>query len=73
MDEAIPSAAAIKTTKATQAWNPFIKLDFELSHSPGVANATGTVITKPNETKTNKAVKAVIIFILQKFLYRWSK
>jgi hypothetical protein len=36
------------------------KVTFELSHSPGVANATGTVTTKPNEIKTNKAVKAVI-------------
>jgi hypothetical protein len=33
------------------------------THSPGVANATGTVTTKPNEIKTNKAVKAVIISI----------
>jgi hypothetical protein len=41
----------------------------ELSHSPGVANATGTVTTKPNEIKTNKAVKAVIISIFRKFLY----
>lgn len=72
MDEAIPSAAAIKKTNATQAWNPFIKLFFELSHSPGVANATGTVITKPNETKTNKAVNAVIIVIFIKFLCWWS-
>jgi hypothetical protein len=28
-----------------------------------VANATGTVTTKPNESKTNKSVKAVIITI----------
>jgi hypothetical protein len=33
----------------------------------GVANATGTVTTKPNEIKTNKAVKAVIINILKIF------
>jgi hypothetical protein len=45
----------------------FCKLPFELSHSPGVANATGTVTTKPNEIKTNKAVKAVIISILENF------
>ena len=53
----IPSAAAIITTRTTQAWNPFVKVSFEFSHSPGVAKATGTVTTKPNEIKTNKAVK----------------
>jgi hypothetical protein len=36
--------------------------------TPGVAKATGTVTTKPNEIKTNKAVKAVIINILKNFL-----
>jgi hypothetical protein len=53
--------------KSYQAWIPFVKLPFELSHSPGVANATGTVTTKPNEIKTNKAVKAVIISIFRNF------
>jgi hypothetical protein len=47
----------------------FVKLSFEFSHSPGVAKATGTVITKPNETKTNIVVKAVIINLFKKFLY----
>ena len=65
----MPSAAAITITRTTQAWKPFVKLAFEFSHSPGVASATGTVITKPNEIKTNKAVKAVIISIFRKFLY----
>jgi len=65
----MPSAPAIIITRATQAKKPFVKLSLELSHSPGVASATGTVITKPNEIKTNKAVKAVIISIFRKFLY----
>jgi hypothetical protein len=68
----MPSAAAIKATRLTQAWKPFVKLSFDVSHSPGVARATGTVTTKPNEIKTNKAVKAVIINIFEKFLYRRS-
>ena len=62
--DAIPSAAAITITRLTHAWKTLLKLLFEFSHSPGVANATGTVTTKPNEIKTNKAVKAVIINIL---------
>jgi hypothetical protein len=45
-----------------------LKLSFEVSHSPGVANATGTVTTKVNEIKTNKAVNAVIINIFKVFL-----
>ena len=65
----MPSNAAITTTKDTQAWKPFVMLSFELSHSPGVAKATGTVTTKPNEIKTNKAVNRVIISIFKKFLY----
>ena len=60
----MPSAAAIIITRPTHAWKIRLKLSFELSHSPGVAKATGTVTTKPNEIKTNKAVKAVIINIL---------
>ena len=66
----MPSAAAITITRLTQAWKILLKLPFELSQSPGVAKATGTVTTKPNEIKTNKAVKAVIINIFEKFLYR---
>ena len=66
----MPSAAAIKITRLIQAWKTFVKLSFDASHSPGVAKATGTVITKPNEIKTNTAVKAVIINIFEKFLYR---
>ena len=66
----MPSAAAIKITRLIQAWKTFVKLSFDVSHSPGVAKATGTVTTKPNEIKTNKAVKAVIINIFEKFLYR---
>jgi len=48
-------------TKPTQTLKMFVKLSFELSHSPGVAKATGTVTTNPNETKTNTDVNAVII------------
>ena len=66
----MPSNAAITITRLTHAWKTRLKLPFEDSHSPGVANATGTVTTKPNEIKTNKAVKAVIINIFEKFLYR---
>ena len=65
----MPSAAAITRTRVTQAWKPFVNWSFEFSHSPGVAKATGTVTTKPNEIKTNKAVKAVIISIFKKFFY----
>jgi cytoskeletal protein CcmA (bactofilin family) len=63
------SAAAIASTRKIHPWKPFVKLSFEFSHSPGVAKATGTVITKPNETKTNIVVKAVIINLFKKFLY----
>ena len=59
----MPSAAAITITRLTHAWKTLLKLVFDSSHSPGVANATGTVTTKPNESKTNKSVKAVIITI----------
>ena len=41
-----------------------LKLVLETSHSPGVANATGTVTTKPNEIKTNTAVNKVIIIYI---------
>ncbi len=61
----MPSAAAIANTRTIQAWKILLKLSFELSHSPGVANATGTVTTKANEIKTNKAVNAVIINIFK--------
>jgi hypothetical protein len=63
----MPSKAAITPTRPTQALKNVSNLFFELSHSPGVAKATGTVTTKPNEIKTNKAVKAVIINILKNF------
>jgi hypothetical protein len=59
----MPSAAAITITRPTHAWKALVKVLFDASHSPGVANATGTVITKPKEMKTNRATKAVIIDI----------
>ena len=52
--------AAITRTRLTQIWKKRLKVGFDASHSPGVANATGTVTTKPNEIKTNTATKAVI-------------
>ena len=54
---------AITNTKPIQALKKLVKLSFELSHSPGVANATGTVTTNANESKTNKSVNKVIINI----------
>ncbi|KYK21327.1 hypothetical protein AYK24_09235 [Thermoplasmatales archaeon SG8-52-4] len=57
----MPSAAAITITRLTHAWKALVKVLFDASHSPGVAKATGTVITKPNEMKTNIATNAVII------------
>ena len=45
----IPSVVAITATRKTQTWKPLLNVDLEASHSPGVANATGTVTTKPNE------------------------
>jgi uncharacterized membrane-anchored protein YjiN (DUF445 family) len=65
----IPSAAAIANTKTIQAWKILLKLSFELSHSPGVAKATGTVTTRANDIKTNKAVNAVIINFVEVCLY----
>ena len=65
----MPSAAAIIITSPTQAWKALVNVLFDASHSPGVANATGTVTTKPNEMKTNKATNAVIIDIFRNFLY----
>ena len=63
----MPSAAAITRTRLTHAWKALLKVLFEASHSPGVARATGTVTTKPNEMKTNIATKAVIINIFETF------
>jgi hypothetical protein len=63
-DVAIPSTVAIASTKPTHARKNKLKSIFEFSHSPGVAKATGTTTTKPKESRTNKAVKAVIIAIL---------
>ena len=57
-------------TSKTQIWKNRLKLVLETSHSPGVANATGTVTTKPNEIKTNTAVnKVIIIYIYLKIFY----
>ena len=64
----MPSAAAITITRNTQIWNPLLNLLLETSHSPGVANATGTVTTKPNEIKTSRATNRVIIYIFKNFL-----
>jgi hypothetical protein len=61
----MPSAAAIANIKTTQARKILLKLSLELSHSPGVAIATGTVIIKVNEIKTNKAVNTVVINIFK--------
>ena len=63
MEEVIPSAVAITNTRPTHALKMLLKFSFELSHSPGVAKATGTVITNANEIKTNKTVNKVIINI----------
>ena len=59
----MPSAAAITITRKTQIWKNLLNLLLDTSHSPGVAKATGTVTTKPNEIKTNTAVNKVIIYI----------
>lgn len=55
-------------TSPIQALKMLLKFSFELSHSPGVANATGTVTTNANEIKTNKSVNRVIINIFKIFL-----
>ena len=65
----MPSAAAIANTRKIHPWKPVVNVCFEFSHSPGVAKATGTVTIKPNETKTNIVVKAVIINLFKKILY----
>jgi hypothetical protein len=53
-------ANAIKKIKVVQSVADLKILSLEVSHCPGVANATGTVITKANDNKTNNPVNICI-------------
>jgi hypothetical protein len=53
-------AKAIKKTKVVQRVADLKILSLEVSHCPGIANATGTVTIKPNDNKTNNPVNICI-------------
>lgn len=53
-------AKAIKKTKVVHSVADLKILSFDVSHWPGIANATGTVTIKPNDNKTNKPVNICI-------------